>query len=490
MTIEQAQPWNSCDSHVVGTQVVTITRNDVFMVNSLKPREVRVGHLIEDYSAAYPVQGATLVADDRGGELQVAYLFESTQSDQPPYQFLRTNEWFRLNDEDLPKTLLFVDDRGWITLAGTRVDGASIGTHPLGRIRASAMIFNRPRTIQSEYLIQEFRSTIDCLDEFVRFEPVLIEMLGGDSPVKVTIDPAESVGWSGGGYEYVVHANVAWTGEHGRSFEILDNQPFLQTAREGGATLFSHYRAQVPIRALLTLVFGTAISWRSHKLRDNEFPMWMLDGSERGPHSVEVQLEATVSEHRSPAVSSRATLFPLFRLRDIGAQGMSRWTALYENDDVRRAIEPVVEVFNGATQFLEPQLMMLAISLDRFGYYRFGDGERRAMREHIEICLDEAALNWPEIGSTSGIARAISNLNNDLKHPDRPSYPAVDEMGATVGLARVIARAQLFDLVGADDELRLRFLKSNDVLNAVHAFTERGIGINDDGAFIRRARPE
>lgn len=456
------------------------------MANTLEPGDVRVGHVLDAYDQADPIQSATLVFDDRGGELKVAYLLESKEHDPEPHQFLRTNSWFKFDSDNLPTTLLFADSRGWVTLTDARVTGSSMGNIPLGRVRARALIFNRPRTIRDEYSVSEFMSTIDGLEAFARFEPIKFDMKTnetGGHRVELVVDAAESVSWEAGGYEYTIHANVSWTGQDGRSFEILDSRPYLETKREGGATIHDHYRAHLPIRALLTLVHGVALSWRSHRLRDDEFPMWMLDGSDRGPSSVEVILEATVRQHRAEEPESGSFVFSAFRLHDLGPEGLTRWVDLYSNDDFRRAIEPAVEVINGATKFLEPQLMMLAISLDRFGYFRFSDGSRRAMHEHIEKCLEDADLTWPEIGSRIGIAKAIANVNNDLKHPDRPDYPETDELAAITRLAEIIARAQLFDLLGVDPKLRVDFLRSNDARHAAEAFTARGITVNDDGSF-------
>lgn len=461
------------------------------MANALEPGDVRVGHLIEEYDQDDPVQGATLTFDDRGAEVQVAYLLESKTRDPEPHQFLRANSWFDFNNGDLPKTLLFADNRGWVTLSGARVTGTSMGNFPHGRVRARVLIFNRPRTIQAEYAVTEFMSTLDGLEAFARFEPVKFDIQpkdGGGHRVEIVVDASENVTWTAGGFEYEIHANVAWTGQDGRSFDILDNRPTLQTSREDGASIYEHYQAQLPIRALLILIHGSPLSWRSHRLCDDEFPTWMMDGSARGPSSVPVLLEATVQQHRAEERQPIDFVFSAFRLRDLGSAGLTKWIDLYADDDFRRAIEPAVEVINGATKFLEPQLMMLAISLDRFGYYRFGDGTRRAMHDHIEKCLEAADLDWPQIGSRIGIAKAIANVNNDLKHPDRADYPETDELAAITRISEVIARAQLFDLLGVDPSLRTEFSRSNDARHAVESFTQLGITVTDEGKFIYDSR--
>jgi hypothetical protein len=209
--------------------------------------------------------------------------------------------------------------------------------------------------------------------------------------------------------------------------------------------------------------------------------MWMMSGDPQPAVFVDVNLAGTVKQHRDPRPDPARFHFPAFRLSDLGSEGMRRWGKLYQDETFERAVQPAVEVLNGATTFLEPQLMMLAISLERLGLYRHGDRKRRALWENIERCLVDADLDWPQLGSRSGIAKAIANLNNDLKHPDRDHFPATDELAGVVYLSKIIIRAQMFDLLGLPQSLRESFVASNEAMNAVDIFLRVGLTISDDG---------
>lgn len=459
------------------------------MANTLGPGDVRVGHLLDGVDDGFPDQSATLTFNEkRGAELTVPYLWETEGGPNP--QYLKARRWFDINDGTLPETLIFQDDKGTVTLTDAHASGHSLGVAPVGRVRCQAAIFNRPRTYQDEYLVHEFISTIDGLEEFARFSPVTHsdeKTEAGRRRTTIVIDAAESVEWEASGFKYAIRSNVAWHGTPGRSFVIDDSSPFLSTTSDSGATLANHLEAQWAVRALLILVHGRPLAWRSHKIRDEEFPLWMMDGSDRGPYAVEVQMSNTVEQHRFPLPEANAFGLTPLRLNDLGADGMRKWIELYSDETFVHAVQPAVEVINGATRFLEPQLMMLAISLDRFGYFRFGDRKRRAMHEHILKCLDDANLDWPQIGSKTGIAKAISNMNNDLKHPDREAYPDTDALAGVTRLAEVIVRAQLFDLLGIENKLRERFLSYNDARNAVQIFTDAGITVTDDGELRRNS---
>lgn len=459
------------------------------MTNTLEPGDVRVGRLFDGVDDAVPDQAATLTFDKQhGAELAVPYWFEREGSRNP--QYLKAREWFDIDNTTLPRTLIFEDNRGYVTLTRTMSGGYSGMDASVGKVKAEAAIFAHPRSHKDEYLVREFMSNIDGLREFARFNPIRHEHEPGDNgryQMTVALDANESVEWEVGDFKYKIQSNVAWHGVQGQSFVIEDANPYISTTSEGGATIADHLSAHWAVRGLLSLVFGHKLAWRSHKLKDDEFPFWMMNGSDRGAYPVEVQLRSTVAQHREPAPQEGDFVFGLFRLSDVGVVGMRKWIELYADEVFKQAVQPAAEVINGASRFLEPQLMMLAISLDRFGYYRFGDKKRRPMHEHIVKCLEAAGLDWPEIGSRIGIAKAISNVNNDLKHPDRESYPDTDVLAGVKELAEVVARAQLFDLLDVDDTHRQQFVTGNDVRNAVWIFEDANLTVTDDGAFVRRS---
>lgn len=442
-----------------------------------------MGHLFDGLDDQLPDQVAVLTFDEkRGGLLTVPYLWDSAGVNP---QYSKTSRWFDISEPRLPSALLFLDERGFVTLSETYVRGSSLGNVLRGNAGAQAMIFGRPRHLKDEYQVQQFISTLDGLDEFAAFRTAILdrEQLNSDSrQVTVTLDSSDSVEWEVDGFKYSIQSAVSWS--VGRSLSIDESPAKLITVNEAGATFAEHFLAQAPIRALLVLVHGARLAWRSHKLRDDEFPLWMMDGSDRGAYEVEVQLAGTIDQHAYPVPDQNAFGLSVVRLSDLGPAGMARWIELYADPDLQRAVQPAVEVLNGASRFLEPQLMMLAISLDSFGFYRFGDGRRRTIADHILKCLEAAQLDWPEIGSRVGIAHAIAAVNNDLKHPDRRTSPSIDVLSAVTSLAKIVARAQVLDLLGLDDRFRKKFLSYNDASNAIRAFTERGLKVNDSGLFL------
>lgn len=445
------------------------------MPNTLSSGEVRVGQLYVAASDDEITQSAALIFDERhGATLLVPYV-------RGDPQFRSTEEWFR--SSSTPPCVVFADGQGVVTLIGVRWHAQSGSTMATGRLVAAVAIFGQPTQLKTEYRVTKLRSTIDGLSGFSDFRPVRYEFPGAGEPVTLSFDETELRSWRSAGFTYTLKPHVTRSGTEGRQFEAQSTAA-LVTSRARGASPREHLRAQWAIRDLLLLAHGQKLAWRSHHVVDDQFPLLTLDGKAHGPESAETHFSATIREHSRPAPSSTSLAFPALNLRSIGTSGLKRWTDLYWDDLFRRAVEPAAEVINGAASFLEPQLMMLASSLDYFGYFRFRDRRRRHMHESILKCLDDLNLDWPEIGSRAGIASAITRMNNDLKHPDRERRPSSEELACMVTLATIIARAQPLDLLRTSAETRRSFLSSRDAQWAAEIFKQCGIRIAEDGSLL------
>ncbi|WP_404435970.1 hypothetical protein LG322_12865 [Microbacterium aerolatum] len=130
------------------------------MSNDLKLGDVRVGYISDGTTRSGEQAGnLTLESAKKGAELLVPFLWD--RNDENPH-FAHTAAWFSFRDENpAPPTLLFFDSRGVATLVDNVVSGAALGAYPLGRVRARLIIFGRPRAFRQEYVVGEFKSTID-----------------------------------------------------------------------------------------------------------------------------------------------------------------------------------------------------------------------------------------------------------------------------------------------------------------------------------------
>ena len=445
-------------------------------MNSLEPGQTRIGHLI-DGIADTPYQAAMLEIADGNVLLSVPYV-------PGERQFLATEEWF--TNREPPPSLIFHDGEGAITLTGLRWRGHSMSQYSTGRIWVDAAIFELPKRLRPEFRFREVVSELDGLRAFAGFRSIEYEraIVDGRLRTVATIAAHEDVQWRYGGFSFRVRANAPWQLDSSGDFRAASDA-VVGSSSSRRATLDAHITAQWPIRALLLLAYGRPLRWRAHRVRDDDFPRWMLAGPPREPQLTEALVRRTLKEFSEPAIDGNE--LPIFHLNDLGSQRLRRWMKLYSDPVFRRAIEPTVEVINGASKFLEPQILLTVLGLDAMGHYR-DQSRRRNVRLHeqIERCVRASGIDLNAIGSPEGIARALSNVNNDLKHPDRPNRPDSQQLRLAADLSMLIMRSQVFDLLGLSARSRQYFAGGNEVYQLNESFRLNDIFINDDGHFVPR----
>lgn len=441
------------------------------MNNNLAPGQVRVGLLIDGVDGTL-YQACTLTCEAGDGPLLAVPFFRGDP------QFDVPGSWFH-DVAKPPASLLFADADGPVTLTGLRWRGCRGDPVSVGRLDARIAILAQPRQLENEYRVKSVVSDIDGLHEFAGFESVSTdyEAVEGRLRVHVVVEAKDEVRVEHGDFTVAIRATAPWFATEGVQFTARANA-VIETTSAQSATIDDHIVAQWPVRALLILAHGTSLQWRGHKLCDDQFPVFMISGEAREPEYVTFLYRRTLEDNHAPEPNRMDLFMPMFRLKDLGADGLDRWLRLYSDPVFRRAVEPAVEVLNGATRFLEPRLTMTIFALEAMGH--FLDKERRPrepLHRQIGRCLDAAGLDLSALGSPSQIAAALTNINNDVKHADRPIRPDGVEMGLAAKLSMVILRMQCFELLGLDASLRERFIRLNTVRHAIEGFELNGVSI-------------
>lgn len=438
--------------------------------------EPRIGHILDD-TTGNAIQAAVLAIREGKLVLSLPYI-------QREKQFKQTESWF--NKRALPKSLLFVDPNGFVTLTGLHWLGHGMGQFSTGRVMVDIGIFGRPRRLKEAYNVRHFESQIDGLRDFAGFRPIVYneDNVDGRWRIQATIDAHEKHKWRHGGFTFEIRSSAPSLGSVDNFSASAD--AVIATSRSKGASIDAHLTAQWPIRALLLLAFGEKLAWRGHKLRDDAFPTWMMSGPPLQASTVDVLYRRTMRDTAS-SVSDR--IWPIFSMQDLDTRKLMRWMRLYDDPIFRRAIEPTVEVLNGASNFLEPQLMMTVIGLDSMGHFRDPNRSGRvALETQIVRCMKPLRLDWSAFGHPRGIALAIARANNDLKHPDRNNRPSTEQLRLTADLAMIIMRLQAIDLLGLTTSVTNNFARGNDYYHLSEAFREAGVRINKHGEFVEYAR--
>lgn len=378
----------------------------------------------------------------------------------------------------LPKSALYSDHQGRLTFTSLRWRGTNHG-NPVSEMRfdSDVTFLGEPRELQDDYRVEEFTSYIDGLEQATNFRTVSTNLntRTDSEPLTISIEEIAPLAWSSDEITYTVGVNTPWSEKSGQSFTAR-TRVYLRTTVRGGVTVSEHLQAQWPIRALLVLLHGTRLSWREHRVSDDQFPLWMMNGPSSHREYVKVIPRRTVRDFDQPEPPFAAVALPLIYFEQLGPERLARWVELYHDFDIARAVEPSVEVINGMSNFLEPQLIMAVLGLDAFGFVKLGR-QRRDLWENIKACVDATGIDFSALGSNEVVAKALANTNNDLKHPDRRRRPDSVELNLAVDLAIAVLRMQLFDLLNIEEDLARDARGSRDVGGAVQNFSRNGITV-------------
>lgn len=388
--------------------------------------------------------------------------------------------WFK-ERENPPIALWFQDPDGVVTLTGVRWRGYRGHPVTVGRLDARVAIFGRPRELVPEYRVKSLRSTIDGLHQFTGFKSITTdyERRDGSWRTSVIVHATDHFSVQHGNFKYRLCATTPGTAIEGVEFSARGDA-VIETESDAGATVDEHLVAQWPIRALLLLAYGVPLFWRGHHLQDDQFPLWMLNGEARDPEFVPVLLQRTVRDHEQPAAQSKDLLLPLFQLDHLGAERFLRWLEMYADPAFRRAVEPTVEVLNGAAgAFVEPRLTLVSHALEALGYFLDQKRTRHERLQHqVQRCLRVPGVDWSPLGTEEQIAEALANTTNDMKHPDRGHRPDGVEMGLAADLGVLALRLQFAYMLGIDSTAIQKYTTSRAFRDTVEAFLLNGITIS------------
>ncbi|MCI7512029.1 MAG: hypothetical protein SOX57_06065 [Schaalia hyovaginalis] len=377
--------------------------------------------------------------------------------------FKKTKEWAHSNRESVPEGLVLKAVGQSVTLANLTSGGFA---HSAGMgasvFQAGVAILGEPRKILDTCSIEKFTSTIDGLREFAQFQgftyrDVEDSDVGDRFPIRLF--QVAPVSWNSGGLEFRIEMHQPWSAQAG-NYLHLEVVAELSTVSSSGVAIMEHFNAQRKIRALLTLILGTRLPWRSHSLTDKQFSEGPLSGESLPPTPVKVLLSRTLKEHEEPAVSGARLFNSAVTLETLGAAGLKTWCDRYDEDEVFHAVAPAVEAIANRNAFVEPSVLMLAGACERFGYLL--TRKNSSVAKQFEACLGASRFEVLEMNaSVTEVSKFLARVYNGLKHPDyKLGYPDSLDIVVAHEVFKLLARSQALVLIGVKPSVIEEFLRS------------------------------
>jgi hypothetical protein len=422
--------------------------------------------LLVDGVDGTPYVVATLTFDEaRGVNIEVPYVDHDETG-----QFAHVIEWF--HSRTPPPNLLFMSTEGPISLYNLRWGGNSSpsgATAARGSIRiGEAATAERDGALTDALKMRQVRSWLDGLNGWTSLSSVTTDYItepdGRISRARgymVKAKSSEPVTWQQG--EATLSLEGYWRSSqegdrHNRRHIIADDVVLESTFPE--ARLFNDHRAeQRKVADLLVLLFGAQIAFRRHQLRDERFVARVLSGKVVDTPYVDLVSERTFRDRVLPTPDSEDR--PLAYLAHIGPDGLAKWADNY--DRWKRFILPAVAVFGPRGSFAEDIVVSTSTSIEAASHLigvrggeetMTGRGGKPTTATHIYRCLHLLDISWPErIGSIEGLAKAIAENYNTIKHADRGDLPDSRQTILISQINRWIVRLLALHLAGQGDEL-------------------------------------
>ncbi|WP_231735211.1 hypothetical protein [Microbacterium hominis] len=446
--------------------------------------------LLVDGVAETPYVGATLRMDESGIEVEVPHM--------PGFvvpQFEHVDQWFRRMAP--PENVLVHARGGSVQLFGCRWSGHSDATGSrvgTGRFSATeALLHDRDGALSDPLTVTTCQSRADGLNHWSRVTAVSSEPTRDEesraNALDVRVESPEPTEWLQGEARMRIRATWSFAPRedgYSRIHELEDNV-IVESEWEQPHPFADHLVEQRKVLHLLVFLFGAGLSFREHRVRDGSIAARLMGGEIYDHPFAEVISARTISERAQPIPQKGKLQRPLLVLEEVGAEGLAEWASNYEAWE--RFILPAVSIIGRRHRFAEDIVMSTSMSLEAAGQL-IGEqpGEaatyhrgRRTTATYVYRCLELLGIRWGEyIHSQTGLAKAIANNYNAVKHADRGAFPDHVETFLIGDVNQLIVRLLAIRLTGRAEELLQRYRDGSELWQIKQRFDAYRVRIADD----------
>lgn len=451
--------------------------------------------MLIDGTEGTPYVAATLKFNESTGvQIEVPYLDLPGNS-----QFEATAKWF--NSERPPKNLLLTSLDADISLYDCRYSGHTIN-YPtgigLGKVTPSELVLHgRDGDFHDRLEVEEFRSRIDGLIDWTRYGSIKrsADTDNQHRVKKVTIEVAslDELSWHQG--KAAMKISSDWNVDSARNGLSITESVSLTSGFERPKPVVEHLAEHRKVSALLSFIFGTATYFRRHDIKDSRFNRKTLDGRAVETPFYQLVSRSTVKEQARPTLSRKKLTHPLVDFKTVGSSGLENWSN--DHDTWARFIRPAISALNRPGAILENLVVNAAMSMEAAGNLigqiegessTYTKNGKPSTATYMYRCLVNTGWNWSSLCSSMvGMARAIANNYNTIKHFDRGQFPDPTETYLVSSVTALTVRMLAIRIARPDLEPADLFgARIYDFDRLEDEFNAYGLSVNGEGKFVSR----
>lgn len=420
-------------------------------IESLNFGESIAGLLVDGIEET-PYSGATLKLVSPGGvHVDVPYISHDNTD-----QFRHVEEWFATKTP--PSNMLLLTEEGPVSFFDTNWHGHSerLGRNiSLGTLaQEETVLAARDGALADPLTVSRVQSKLDGLNTWVGAAAVTTERetdkVGRLKKYRVEVEGIEVASWTQGNAKMTLRSD--WRIRHhddgfSRLQQVDDDFVLDSKFYDGPRPFFDHFVEHKKIANLLVFLCARTIPFREHRVRDQRFVARLVGGRVYNAPYVELISRMSVRDREQPVPSTGELGRPLAHFKQLDTVGLETWSSNY--DGWQRFILPAAGVLARKGAFLEDIVMSTSLALEAAGHMiGIRDDERDTYHRGrpttatwIYRCLHVLGVAWGDyVYSTAGLARAIANNYNDVKHNDRGKFPSLEETDLVATVNRLIVR--------------------------------------------------
>ena len=456
---------------------------------TLSPGDIVSGVLVDDVKGT-PYVSASLIYDEKTGiRVEVAYI-----GDHDIDQFASCEKWFSQNE--IPSNLLLMTQDGKISLFGCTAAGRqstfSSGIS-IGRIRPSYVVMHeRDGELQDPFAVEFCESQIDGLYEWTSITAVETvhetDENGRLKGVLIGVKSPKGISWMQD--DATMTLDIDWSTSPSSSGVVVSESVVLRSTFSENRPVEDHISQQRKVLALLTLCFGYPVQFRRHRIKDEGFPDKALSGESVGVSYVEVYRRRSHRNKTHPKPEKRDLQRPFATIQEVGQPGLEKWSSNY--DAWSRFIFPSISALNRQGAILENIVVNTCMGLEAAGSIfgkipgeeqTTGRGGSATTATYMFRSVAQSGLDIQGIAeSRTGLAKAIANNYNTIKHYGRGHFPDATETYYVGEISLIIARIIAVSLAGATAFFRLAL---DDIREE---FADLDLYIDNQGSFVPRPK--
>ena len=457
------------------------------MKNELPVGTHRTGLLVDGVDGTPFVVGT--LAHPSTGRIQCSVPF--LPSADP--QFEATNRWFDMRNGALPKNLLFEDEKGSVSLFGLRTQFSSMGTGvSVGKFNAQAIVFARTEgSLAEEFTVRALRTKMDGLSDWVAAQAISARSIADEegrlTGLNVSVESPAEIQWNNGDVQLALDVHWNWTG--GRELKVEEYVLLRTEYLHRKATPAEHLQQHRMVRALLTISSGSTIAYREHWIKDDDFPLRMLNGAKADIPWQRAIFNQTVGDHYTESPSETHMLRSMVSFEHLGPSGMESWARVYQL--WRRPIDVLFGLLSKPVRFIEDRLLAASMAIEAAGHLigpiegePGSRGRNVAFATQVYRCLRTVEFNPTGIAaSEEAFALAAASVYRRIKHPEHEMPDSLHSWLISHVLVVVVRAALVMQVPQARDAVS-SFMRHTATPEMAASFRDNDLYIDPTGSFV------